>query len=382
MNMGNQTARYDTIVIGGGQAGLVTGYYLKQSGRDFIILEASQRVGDAWRKRWDSLHLFTPARLDALPGMPFPAPAQYYPTKNEMADYLESYADHFALPIQLDTWVERLYRDYHGFVVETADQRLEADNVVVAMGSFQIPWMPAFASELGPGIVQMHSAQYRKPSQLQDGDVLVVGAGNSGAEIAMDVARSHRTWLAGRDVGQMPFRIDGFVARNFIIPVVIPFLGKHLLTVDTPIGRKARPKRMSRGAPLVRVKREDMAESGIKRVPRVDKVRNGLPELEDGRTFDVANVIWCTGYRPSFSWINLPVFGGKENPREPVHERGVVAAEPGLYFVGLFFLYSLASSVIAGVGRDAAHVVKMLAARQTTIDAQPREMQAPVAHSQ
>lgn len=337
------THKYDTIIIGGGQAGLAAGYYLKQQGQNFMILEANKRIGDSWRGRWDSLRLFTPARLDSLPGMPFPAAPDYFPPKDEMADYLESYAAHFELPVQLGVWVERLTRKGDGFLVTAGEQQFEADNVVVAMGTYQVPWTPSFAEDLNPNIVQIHSADYRNPDQLQEGGVLVVGAGNSGSEIGLEVAQQYPTWMAGRDVGHIPFRIETRLAQWLLISFVLRFLYHRILTVNTPIGRKARPKKMVHSGPLVRVKPQDLEAAGIERVPRMTGVQNGLPQMENGRVLDVANVIWCTGYRPNFSWIDLPIFGGEEHPREPIHERGIVADEPGLYFTGLFFLYAISS---------------------------------------
>lgn len=354
--MSNTTSTYDTIVIGGGQAGLATGYYLKQQGRDFVILDANERIGDSWRKRWDSLRLFTPARYDGLPGMPFPSPAHSFPTKGEMAHYLEAYAARFKLPVWTGVRVDCLSRQGSRFVVTSYDQRFEAEHVVVAMSNWQSPRVPPFAPQLDPGIVQLHSSEYRSPSQLRDGGVLIVGAGNSGAEIALEVARSHPTWLSGNDTGHVPFRIDGLAARLLLIRLVLRFFFHRVLTVNTPIGRKMRPKLLSHGMPLVRVKPKDIAAAGIERIPRTVGVQDGLPLLEDGRVLDVANVVWCTGFHPGFSWIDLPVFGEEE----PMHERGVVPTEPGLYFVGLHFLYAVSSGQIQGVGRDANHIVQAI----------------------
>lgn len=350
---------YDTIVIGGGQAGLSTGYFLKQHGRDFVILDANERIGDSWRKRWDSLRLFTPARYDGLVGMPFPAPAYTFPTKDEMADYLEAYASRFELPVRTGIRVDCLTREGDRFVVTAGGLRFEADNVVVAMATFQSPRVPAFAQELDPGIVQLHSSEYHNLSQLREGGVLLVGAGNSGSEIALEVARAHPTWLSGRDTGHVPFRIDGAAARLFLTRLVLRGLFHRVLTVNTPIGRKVRPKVLSEGGPLIRVKPRDLTAARVERVPRTEGVRDGLPVLEDGRVLDVANVIWCTGFHPGFSWIALPILGGEE----PLHERGVVASEPGLYFVGLTFLYAFSSTMIHGIERDAEHVVQTIAAQ-------------------
>jgi putative flavoprotein involved in K+ transport len=235
--------------------------------------------------------------------------------------------------------------------------------VVVAMASHQVPRVPPFAHELDPGIVQLHSGEYHNPSQLREGPVLIVGVGNSGAEIAVEVVKEHPTWLAGKETGHVPFRIERAPARFVFLPLMFRVIGHRVLTVRTPIGRRMRHKLLSHGAPLVRVKPKDIAAAGIERVPRVVGVMDGLPLLEDHRVLEAANVIWCTGFRPDFSWIDLPVFGGEEDPTEPIHQRGIVADAPGLYFVGLFFLYAMSSGFLPGVGRDAEYIVKEIASR-------------------
>jgi putative flavoprotein involved in K+ transport len=237
------------------------------------------------------------------------------------------------------------------------------------MSSFQVPRVPAFATDFGPEIVQLHSAGYRNPSQLQDSGVLVVGAGNSGAEIALEVAGRHPTWLAGKESGHVPFRIEGAAARYVFQPLLFRVVGHRVLTVDTPIGRRMRPRIMSHGAPLVRVKPKDLAAAGIQRVPRAVGVHDGHPQLADQRVLEVANVIWCTGFGPDFSWIDLPVFG--ENEHEPTHHRGVVADQPGLYFVGLHFLYAMSSGFLPGVDRDAEHIVQAILARAGPTSGRP-----------
>ena len=349
---------FETIVIGGGQAGLSVGYYLKRQGGAFVILDANEQIGGSWRTRtWDSLRLFTPARYDGLPGWPFPAAGWSYPTARETADYLEAYASRFELPVRTGITVERLRKDGGRFVVESGERRFEAGQVVVATGFYGTPAVPGFADELDPRIVQMHSSEYRDPSQLRPGGVLLVGAGNSGADIAMEVSKTHRTWLSGRDKGQVPIRIESRLAR-FVLPILW-FVASHVLTVKTPIGRKAQPHVLANGAPRIRVKTDDLEAAGVDRVPKTVAVSDGLPVLEDGRGLDVANVIWCTGFRQDFSWIDVPVFGEQEELR---HERGVTS-EPGLYFVGLDFLYSFTSENVGGVGRDARHIAKRIADR-------------------
>jgi putative flavoprotein involved in K+ transport len=347
---------FETVIIGGGQTGLTAGYYLARHGRSFVILDANERTGDAWRKRWDSLRLFTPARFNGLPGLPFPAPAWSFPTKDELADYLEAYAARFELPVRAGIGVDRLSKANGRFVVSAGEHRLEAENVVVATGAHQIPKVPAFAPQLDRGIVQLHSSEYRNPSQLQEGDVLLVGAGNSGAEIAAELSRRHRTWLAGPKTGEVPVRHGSLPARFGFR--AIRFFGHHVLRVDTRIGRKLGPKLISKGDPLIRTKLKDLVAAGVERVPRVVGVRDGLPMLEDDRVLDVANVVWCTGFQTDFRWIDLPVF---DDDGQPQHYRGVVESEPGLYFLGLLFLYSLSSDVLPNGGRDAEYIAKHIA---------------------
>ena len=364
--------KIQTIVIGGCQAGLAVGYHLAKRGISFQILDASRRIGDAWRNRWDSLRLFNPARYAGLPGLPFPARGDVFPTKDEVADYLESYAQHFHLPVQTGVKVDRLSKEGDGYVVSAGSQQFESNNVVVAMANYQVPRLPTFAPELDPGIVQMHSHEYRNPSQLRDGGVLIVGVGNSGADIGIEVARTHPTWMSGKETGHVPFRIESALWRFFLVRL-LRFFGHHVLTVNTPLGRKLGPQLISRAAPLVRVKPQDLIDAGIERVSRVVGVQNGRPLLEGGRSLEVRNIIWCTGYHPGFSWIDLPIFG--ENG-EPLHERGVVNRAPGMYFVGLHFLYSMTSATLLGIGRDAERVAKAIESRSLATRSQTPSVSA------
>ena len=367
--MSATTGHIDTVVVGGGQAGLSVGYHLAQKGRQFVILEGAPRVGDQWRNRWDSLRLFTPARFDGLAGMPFPSDPDYFPTKDEMADYLEAYVDRFHLPVRTSQRVEGLTRDGDTFTVRTSAGTITANNVVVAMGHYQTPRVPAFAADLGAAITQLHSKEYRSPAQLQEGPVLLVGAGNSAAEIGMEVSRTHQTYMSGRDVGHIPFRISGFLGRKLLVRLVLRGLFHRVLTVGTPMGRKMRPRALSRGGPLIRTKPKELAAAGVTRVPRVAGVKDGRPVLDNGEIIDVANIIWCTGFNSGLEWIDLPIHGD----HEPLHDRGIVASEPGLYFVGLHFQSALSSGMIHGVGRDAANIVRHLTARTAggAVGAQP-----------
>ena len=356
---------FDTVIIGGGQAGLVAGYELKKRGRDFVILDAHQRVGDAWRTRWDSLVLFTPRRDSALPGLRMPGAQSRMPTKDEMADYLESYAMHYELPVRSGVLVTRLGTTDGRFVVHTDAGEFTADNVIVATGSYGRPKLPAFAGELDPHIVQLHSAAYRSPAQLQPGDVLLVGAGNSGCDIAMDVAGTHATWLAGPKVSNVPPQIDKWFGRVIIVRVV-KYVQRNVLCLRTPIGRKQAPKLREATTPVIRVKPKWLERAGVQRVGRIAGVQDGLPTLDDGRVLDVTNVIWCTGFHHDFPWIDLPGFDESGAPR---HERGVSAEVPGLYFLGLPFQFALASAALWGIARDAAYIAKCLSTRPAVADA-------------
>jgi putative flavoprotein involved in K+ transport len=351
--------RVEVVVIGGGQAGLSVGYHLARRGVSFVILEANPRVGDQWRRRWDSLRLFTPARFDGLDGMPFPASSWHFPTKDEMADYLETYVARYSLPVLTGMRVDSLRRSGRRFLVSAGGRRFEADSVVVAMANFQRAKVPEFAEQLDREIVQIHSIDYKNPAQLREGPVLIVGAGNSGSEIAMELGRGRRVWMSGRDTGEIPFRIEGRLARLGLARVVLRGVFHRVLTVRTPMGRKVRPKVLHIGGPLIRVKSDDLARLGVERVPRVTGVQSGRPVLADGRTLDVANVIWCTGFHTGFDWIDLPIL----TDGEPDHRSGVVESLPGLYFVGLHFLHALSSVMIHGVGRDAERIAGLVADR-------------------
>lgn len=345
--------RVPVAIIGGGQAGLATSYHLMHRGIDHLVLEAGARIGSSWRNRWDSLRLFTPARYDGLPGMRFPAPANGFPTKDEMADYLESYVAHFSLPVRLGSSVMSISHATHGFRLDTGDASLEARQVVIASGPYQKPRVPPFAGELDRSITQLHAGEYRNPQQLSQGPVLVVGAGNSGAEIAIEAAQAgHRTFLAGRATGQVPPAAYAFDGRIFW------FWANRVLSVSTPIGRKARPHIVAHGGPLIRLTMDEVIGAGVARTSRVVEVKAGSPVDEDGKTLEVQNVVWCTGFSPDFSWIQLPIFDAKG---QPLHDRGVVGGQPGLYFIGLPFLTKLASAFIGGVGGDAKRLAEVIA---------------------
>jgi putative flavoprotein involved in K+ transport len=350
-----------TVVIGGGQAGLAVGYHLKRRGLPSVILDANHRTGDSWRQRWDSLRLFTPAWANGLPGMPFPAPRRSYPTKDEIADYLEAYAAHFELPVLTDTRVQRVSPRDGRFLVEATGRRFVADDVVVAMSGYQTVRIPPFADEIDPAITQLSSVEYRHPGQLPDGPVLVVGAHDTGTEIALEIAEGRRTWLSGRDPGQVPFRIDGPFGRRVGVPAVM-FMFHRVMNVRNPLGRKVGEELHRKAGPVVRIKRKDLEAAGVERVPRIVGARDGLPALEDGRVLEPTSLIWSTGFAPDFSWLDLPVF--EDGAHEPMHERGIVPSEPGLYFVGLPFLSAASSALLLGVGRDADRIADAIQANR------------------
>lgn len=358
------TQHVDTLIIGAGQAGLATGYHLSRIGRDFLVVDGNERVGDNWRCHWDSLRLFTPAKYDGLPGLAFPGDPWSFPGKDEVAAYLETYAVVMGLPVRLQTRVDRLEgRVGGGFTAHVAADTITCDNVVVATGTRgRAPHVPPLADELGPAIRQLHSTAYRRPSQLAPGPTLVVGASHSGCEIAHELAGSRPVTLCGRNPGREPFTPGSGWDRVFT-PVMV-LAANHLLTRRTPVGRRLmRYLRGSHhGAPMARIKRRHLAERGVRWIEqRVTGVSvDGRPMLADGTVLDVDTVIWCTGFEHRFEWIELPVLDPDGWPRE---YRGVVEEAPGLFFCGLIFQHSFASMVLPGVGRDAAYVAKRIDAR-------------------
>ena len=347
-------------MIGAGQAGLAAGYHLQQRGLDFAILEASARVGDVWRDRYDSLLLYSPARDDALPGVAFPEIGARFPSGRQMADYMEAYAGQLALPVRSNTNVTSLRAlPAGGYVVETDGATHHAGQVIVATGAFQRPRLPAFAAELDPRIAQVHAADYRNPGQLPDGPVLVVGVGHSGSDLAFELAASRETHLSGRSHGQIPVPLDS--RRGRLSWPIMQFLARHVLTLRTPIGRRMATQIRNGGGPLLRHRRQDLLAAGVVwHTARTVGVRDGKPLLEDGLVMDVASVVWCTGFRPDYAWIDLPV---TDDDGWPVIQRGSAIAAPGLWFLGVPFLSGFTSMLVLGAGRDAEMVVRQVAAR-------------------
>lgn len=341
----------DVVVIGGGQAGLAMGYHLAQCGVDFVILDGATRVGEAWRNRWDSLTLFTPAAWSALPGMAFPGDPEGYPGKDEVARYLESYAERFHLPIRLGERVTALRPGPSGWRVETDSERYDAAQVIVATGPFQRPAIPALGQQLAAEVTQLHSADYRNPAQLPAGDVLVVGAGNSGVQIAEELSRTHRVHLAvGERMPRLPQRVLGRSLFWWLEKA-----GLMDASIDTRRGR-----RMSRTDTLIGIGPRTLARShGVHVTGRVVDVRGGTVMTEDGRRIVPASVVWATGFRPDFGWIDAPVL---DERGIPVHRRGVTDL-PGLYFLGLSWLHTRGSALVGWVGRDAEYLAGVIRER-------------------
>ena len=292
--------------------------------------------------------------------MPFPKPKDYLPTKNEVADYLENYANQFNLPILHSVKVRQLSHNGQGYHLSTDTANFFAENVIVATGPFQKPYTPAFANELDPAILQLHSSAYCNPQSIPTQSILVVGAGNSGAEISLELARAGRkVWLAGRDVGRIP--ANGPLGKAFDGRLIWWIMG-NVLNVKTPIGRKVRSGELRHGTPLGRATRQEISEAGVELAPPVIGIQSGKPQLEDGRILPVDGIIWATGFHPDYSWINLPIFDEHGYPK---HWRGVIAEAPGLYFIGLLFQTALTSSLLGGVSMDAAYIAGQAASHKS-----------------
>ena len=350
----------ETVIVGGGQAGLSTGYFLAQQGREYAVFEAAERIGDQWRRHYESLKLYSPRRYSGLPGLAFPGEPWTFPARDEVADYLEAYALTHGLRVRTHTPVRRVSRSGDGFIVELDGGRITCDNVVAATGLAGRPAVPHEAAELSPDIVQLHSSEYRRSDQLPPGRVLVVGAAHSGTDIAYELAESHDVTLCGRDLGQLPFRPEERKAPHAAARRLRVAARPHPSDADRSEDDEGDP---SRGRPMIRIHREDLDARGVTRnLSRFEAASDGLPRLSDGTVVDARSVVWATGYDLAHRWLDIPIVGDDGYPRE---YRGVAEDVPGLFFCGLPFQFGFGSMVFPGVGRDAEFVARKITARIT-----------------
>jgi putative flavoprotein involved in K+ transport len=353
---------FEVVVIGAGQAGLAMGYFLALRGRHFVILDRADSIAAAWRERWESLTLFTPRRYNSLPGLPFPGDPDGYPTRDEVIAYLERYAETFELPIQLNSNVRRLSSDSGRFLLEVGGRTVTADQVVVATGPFQTPYVPQLAARLAPDVVQIHSTGYRRPSDIPEGTVLVVGGGNTGFQIAKELAATHKTYLSvGSRQMPLPQRLLGrdlfwwLTKTRLLNTTVESRIGRRLQHRDTLIGSSPRELKRS---------------FGVEAKPRVVDAARRNVRIADGSELEVDAVIWATGYRPDYSWIDLPVFDPDGRVR---HRRGVTDV-PGLYFLGLTWQHTRGSALLGWVKDDAEFIAEQIEAARHGTRTQAGEM--------
>ncbi len=346
------------VVVGGGQAGLAASYYLSQAEVPHVVLDAERRVGDAWRRRWDSLELFSAACYNALPGLPFPGDPEHFPGKDEVADYLEGYAQTFQLPVELNTRVSSLQAVAGGYRVDTSAGVYQGEQVIVTTGAYQRPVVPRLAAKLSDDVVQLHSAAYRNPEQLPCDQVLVVGSANSGAQIAEDLAASHRVHLSrGQRLPRLPRRLLG---------KSLHWWGDHLGLLTASLEGSWRG-RTQRGDLLIGTSLSQLARRhGVRLLGRTVDAEGRTVRFHDGRALQPEAIVWATGFRSDYSWIGAP--GAVDERGVPVHRRGVTPAS-GLYFLGVHNQYSRGSSLIGFVRHDASFIVDRICEQ---VAAEPR----------
>lgn len=339
---------YQTIIIGAGQAGLSMGYYLKEMNQSFLILDKSQAIGDGWRNRYDSLVLFTPRMYSSLPGLQLGGNPHEFPEKDEIVQYLKRYAESFQLPVQLQTEVRRVWKEQNHFYIQTKDQEYESENVIIASGPFQVPNIPAFARSISPEIIQMHSSEYKNPADLIEGNVLVVGGGNSGAQIAVELSNERETYLSvSQKMKFLPLTIGNksifwwFDKLGLLKAPSHSWIAKKIQASGDPIFGSSLKKALASGTVIQKSRAVDGKDTIIR--------------FQDQKTLDVQNIIWSTGFNLDYSW--LEVKGALNDEGRPFHQRGVTQIE-GFYFLGLPWQYRRGSALLHGVGEDAKYIAE------------------------
>lgn len=367
MNNTTVTRSHDVVVVGGSQAGLAIGYHLAKEGLGFTILEAAAEPAAAWRERWDSLTLFTSARYDSLPGMPFPGDPDRYPTKDEVADYLTDYARRFELPLELGSRVQAARASEDGYVVELDDRSIEADQVVIATGPYQTPFVPPIAEGIGPEVTQMHSTAYRSPRDIGEGRVLVVGGGNTGYQIAEELSASQETHISiGTAQKPLPQRILG---RDLFW--YLDKTGLIRKTKETRIGKRLQKNEDT----LIGYRPPTLERLGVAFHPRALDASGSIVTFSDDTKLEVDTVIWATGFRLDHSWVDLPVL---DDAGQVIHKRGMTES-PGLYFIGLPWQYTRGSSLLGFVKEDAQYLAQQIAARRREHAPTPNAMKTRTA---
>ncbi|MFW6097921.1 MAG: NAD(P)-binding domain-containing protein [Chloroflexota bacterium] len=409
--MSTPLEKRDTVIIGGGQAGLAMSYLLTKQGRDHVVLEKSEQIGASWRGRWDSFTLVTPNWQLQLPGFAYDGDdPDGFLARDEVVDYLERYAVSFDPPISFGVEVRSVTREGEGYVLQTTDGEYEADNVVVAVGAFQFPNIPACHERVPQEIAQLHSSEYRNPDALPDGPVLVVGSGQSGCQIAQELNESGRqVYLCTSSVGRIPRRYRGRDSMQWLLEIGM---------ADRPVHKLESPEERFEPNPQISgkdggqdINLHEFARDGVNLLGHLEDVQgtravlapdlhqnlawadqfaaevcNGIDkyvqktgmdvpeetveELQHGyeqeviteldlREAGIGTVLWATGFGRDYSWVKLPIFDAWGYP---VQRQGVTVY-PGLYFVGLHWLHTLKSGLFVGVGDDARNVARHMAQR-------------------
>ncbi|PEK41185.1 oxidoreductase [Bacillus toyonensis] len=337
----------DAIIVGAGQAGLTMGYYLKQEGYNFLLLESGNRIGDSWRNRYDSLQLFTPREYSSLPGMILKGEKNEFPHKDEITMYLEEYAQYFQLPVQLQTEVLKIKKEKDIFELHTSKEILQSKKVIIASGGFQQPFIPLFSQHLSSHIFQAHSSQYKSPSQIPKGRVLVVGGGNSGMQIAVELAKTHEVTMSiSHPLTFLPLHLFRKNIFNWLEK-----LGLLYAEVNTKRGKWFQKRK----DPIFGFEGKKLIRSGaIKLQEKVVSVSSNNIMFQNGDTYSAESIIWSTGFAQDYKWIEIEKAVNEKG--FPNHIKGISPVK-GLYYIGLPWQSQRGSALICGVGKDAAYVL-------------------------